>query len=120
MLLPVAATLDRLVTLTAPGAPVAPVIAALDEVAAGIAADRPALVQARASASLLAQVDRVQAMAVQLGGALRELVRTDGMTTFDPAFAADDAGWDANFREHAAIVRRAASAQAPIVSATSV
>jgi hypothetical protein len=31
------------------------------------------------------------------------------MTSFDPAFAADDAEWDANFREHAELVRRAAA-----------
>jgi hypothetical protein len=107
MLLPVAATLDRLVTLTAPGAPVAPVIAALDEVAAGVAVAHPALEQAKASAWLLGQMDRVQGMATQLAGALRELAANDGMTTFDPAFAADDAAWDANFREHAELVRRA-------------
>jgi hypothetical protein len=78
MLLPVAATLDRLVVLTAPGAPVAPVIAALGEVAAGLAADRPALEQAHASAWLLGQVDRVQGMATRSAARSPSSPRTTG------------------------------------------
>lgn len=126
MLLPAASSLDRLVTLTAPGAPVAPVIAELGSVARELEQARPALEQASASAWMLGQVDRVHGMATQLGGALSQLVREDGMTSFDPAFAADDAEWDATFREHAELVRSAqrvldaAAGQASIVSATSV
>jgi hypothetical protein len=104
-----AASLDRLVALTAPGAAVAPVIEELATVDRELQAARPALEQARASAYTLGQLDRVQGMATQLGSALAQLVREDGMTTFDPAFAADDAEWDATFREHAEIVRRAAT-----------
>ena len=132
MLLPAASSLDRLVTLTAPGAPVAPVIAELATVARELDDARPALEQARASAYTLGQVDRVHGMATQLGSSLEQLVREDGMTTFDPAFATDDPEWDATFREHAAIVRQAQDVldagagadagpgQARIVSATSV
>lgn len=126
MLLPAAASLDRLVTLTAPGAPVAPVIAELQALARELDDARPVLERAAASPYTLGELARVEGMANQLGSALAQLVREDGMTTFDPSFASDDPEWDATFREHATIVRRAqavldaAAGQSSIVSATSV
>ncbi|MEO6867979.1 MAG: hypothetical protein ABI200_08155 [Gaiellales bacterium] len=108
MLIPAATTLDHLVRLTAPGAPVTPVIRALDEVQAGAAAARPALVQAKASVWMLGEVDRIRGAAQTLRDSLAELQERDGMTSFDPAFAADDAAWDAWFTESAGILRIAA------------
>ncbi|MCW2925080.1 MAG: hypothetical protein JWM98_2484, partial [Thermoleophilia bacterium] len=84
-------TFDRLVQLTAPGAPVAPVVAALADAAGEVVALRPALEQAHASAYLLGEMDRITGAARTLHDSLAELAATDGMTTFDPAFASDDA-----------------------------
>ncbi len=83
---------------------------------------RPALVQAKASAWLLDELGRVGGSAMSLHDALAELVQRDGMSTFDAAYAADDASWDAWFTESAELVRRAEGAlgQAPISSTPSV
>lgn len=109
MLLPAAASLDRLVTLTAPGAPVAPVIDELDAVNRLVQSALPALEQARVGAALVDQLDRIRNSAGTLRDSLRELVELDGMTTFDPAFAADDPAWDAWFVQSAQLVRDAAA-----------
>lgn len=109
MLIPAATTLDRLVTLTAPGAPVAPVVTALNDVRTALDAGRPALEQARASAWLIGEIDRIRGAASTLRDSLHELAQVDGMTHFDPAFAADDPGWDAWFTQSAELVRQAAT-----------
>jgi hypothetical protein len=109
MLITAASRLDQLVQLTAPGAPVAPVVAALDEVQSIVRDSLPALEQARASASLVDGLRRIANSAGQLHDSLAELATVDGMTTFDPAFAADDASWDTWFRESATVVRAAAA-----------
>ena len=107
MLITAAATLDRLVPLTAPGASVAPVVIALDEIGRELGSARPALEQAKASTWLLGQVDRVRGGTGTLRDALQELTARDGMTTFDASFAADDASWDSTFAEYAEIVSMA-------------
>lgn len=109
MLLPTAATLDRLVTLTAPGAPVAPVVQALGDVEAQVRDALPALRQSRAGAGLVDQLDRIRNSAGMLRDSLAELQAVDGMKTFDAAFAADDASWDAWFTQSAQLVREAAA-----------
>ncbi len=122
-------TLEQLAAITAPGAPVAPVITGLDAVARDVGETvRPALVQARASQWLLGEVDRIRGAATTLRDSLSQLAEHEGMTTFDAAFAADDPEWDARFGEYADILGRAqlvlAAAtvgnQAPITSTASV
>ncbi|MCB0879886.1 MAG: hypothetical protein KDC46_13010 [Thermoleophilia bacterium] len=110
MLIDAARTLDHLVTMTAPGAPVAPVVDALGEVARTIRAELPGVEQSRAGAAFVDELARVANSAGKLGESLQELASTDGMTTFDPAFAADDASWDDWFTHAAASVRDAAQA----------
>lgn len=87
----------QLVQLTAPGAPVAPVIAELDSAVRSIVRATPELTQAHASAQLLDDLDRIRGSAATLRNTLQELVTNDGMSTFDAAFAADDPDWDAKF-----------------------
>jgi hypothetical protein len=102
--------LQQLVTLTAPGAPVGPAIAKLDDVVQSIRAARPALAQARAGAELLDELDRIQGSAATLRNALADLIANDGMTTFDPAFSQDDASWDAWFTASAKTLAQAEQA----------
>ena len=109
MLITTASTLDRLVTLTAPGAPVAPVIAALGDVEAQVRDALPALEAAPGGVRLVDQLDRIRNSAGMLRDSLAELQAVDGMTTFDAAFAADDASWDAWFSQSAQLVRDAAA-----------
>lgn len=118
MLIDAATSLDRLVAMTAPGAPVAPVVEELHAVAATIRSQLPALEQARTGASTLEALGRIANSAGQLGDSLDELVRVDQMTTFDAAFAADDAQWDDWFVRAASSVRDAAGQ--PMRSASSV
>lgn len=126
MLIDVARSLHRLVSLTAPGAEVRPVVELLASVADDLGASRPALVHAAASEWLLGEVDRIAGAARTLHDSLDELELRDGMTTFDAAFAADDASWDAWFAEAADLVRRAQgvidahAGQSAIASARSV
>jgi hypothetical protein len=119
MLIHAATLLDQLVTLTAPAAQVAPVVESLASVASTIRAELPALEQARTSAAMLDDLQRIANSAGQLHDSLDELMRVDGMQTFDPAFAADDAAWDDWFTRSAEIVRAAAAGQ-PITSTASV
>ena len=108
MLITTASTLDRLVTLTAPGAAVAPVVAALGEVEVQVRDALPALEAMRGGVGLVDQLARIRNSAGMLRDSLSELQSVDGMTTFDPAFAADDASWDAWFTKSAQLVRDAA------------
>jgi hypothetical protein len=119
MLIDAAAMLDQLVILTAPAAEVAPVVEALSSVASTIRSELPALEQAQTGAVALDQLGRIANSSEQLRSSLDELMRVDGMTTFDPAFAADDAEWDSWFMRSAEIVRTVASDQ-PITSTASV
>jgi hypothetical protein len=116
MLIDAAASLDRLVTLTAPGAAVAPVVDELASVAATIRAELPALAQARTSAALVDELGRIANSAGQLHDSLAELARDDGMTTFDPVFSADDPAWDDWFTRSATIVRDAVQASRSTMS----
>lgn len=109
MLISTATTLDRLMTLTAPGAPVAPVVAALGEVESQLRDAVPALEASRGGSGLADQLDRIRNSAGMLRESLAELQAVDGMTTFDAAFSADDAGWDAWFTQSAQLVRDAAA-----------
>lgn len=109
MLITAASTLDRLVTLTAPGAPVAPVVTALGEVETEVRAALPALEAARGGATLADQLARIRNSAGTLRESLEELQSVDRMTTFDPAFAADDPSWDTWFTQSAQLVRDAAA-----------
>lgn len=109
MLIHAASSLQSLVALTAPGAPVAPVVVALGQVRDSLLESLPALRQSRAGAVLVDQVDRTRNSADQLHHSLAELVRTEGMTTFDASFAADDPSWDAWFTESAQILSDAAT-----------
>ncbi|MCW2924532.1 MAG: hypothetical protein JWM98_1936, partial [Thermoleophilia bacterium] len=61
-------------------------------------------------AYLLGEMDRITGAARTLHDSLAELAATDGMTTFDPAFASDDASWDEWFTASAALVRTAEQA----------
>ncbi|MCW2949114.1 MAG: hypothetical protein JWN41_127 [Thermoleophilia bacterium] len=99
----------RLVALTHVGSPVAPVIATLDHAVRSLDAARPALEQTHASATTLDAVDRAQGGAATLRNALAELQANDGMTKFDPSFAADDPAWDANFSGWADALQSAAA-----------
>lgn len=109
MLITTAATLDRLVTLTAPGAPVAPVVAALGDVEAHVRDSLPVLGAARGGSGFVDQLDRIRNSAGVLRESLAKLQSAEGMTTFDAAFAADDASWDAWFTQSAQLVRDAAA-----------
>ena len=93
--------------MTAPRAPVKPVVAALTELGTSLDAARPKLIDAHASEWLLGEVDRVRSAGTTLRDSLIQLVEQDGMKTFDPAFAADDVSWDAWFAESAEVVDRA-------------
>lgn len=119
MLIDAARMLDHLVMITAPAAQVAPVVDALARVATTIREQLPALEQARTSAKLLDEVHRIANSAEQLRSSLVELMRVDGMTTFDAAFAADEPAWDAWFTRSAELLRSVAQDQ-PIVSTASV
>ena len=110
MLIDAAASLDRLVLLTGPGKPVAPVVAELESVAGTIRAQLPAVEQARAGAAFVDDLARIANAAGQLGDSLQELADVDGMTDFDAAFAADDPGWDSWFASSAQLVRDAGQA----------
>lgn len=112
MQIPAAQSFRQLVSLTAPGAPVAPVIAQLDAAVQSLKAVRPALEQAHASAQLLDDVDHIQGSAATLRNALFDLQTNDGMVTFDAAFAADDADWDAKFTSWATTLEHGAGATA--------
>ncbi len=113
MLITTASTLDRLVTLTAPGAPVAPVVAALGEVETQVRDALPALEASRGGGGLVDQLDRIRNSAGMLRQSLAELQAVDGMANFDAAFAADDASWDAWFTRSAQLVRDAAASIQP-------
>ncbi len=113
MLITTASTLDRLVTLTAPGAPVAPVVAALGEVESQVRDALPALEASRGGFGLVDQLDRIRNSAGMLRESLADLESVDGMTTFDAAFEADDASWDAWFTQSAQLVRDAAAMIGP-------
>jgi hypothetical protein len=108
MLIDAARTLDSLVTMTAPGASVPPVAAALQDVSTTIRAELPALRRAGLGASSVDGLERIANSTGQLHDSLDELVRVDGMATFDPAFAQDDHEWDAWFASSAQVVREAA------------
>ncbi|MCW2962041.1 MAG: hypothetical protein JWM90_2428 [Thermoleophilia bacterium] len=102
-----ATSFDKLITLTAPGAAVAPVVAELDSAAASLRAARPVFAQAQVSAQLLGELDRIQGAAATLRNALHELEHRDGMTVFDAAQSADDVHWDAWFTRSAELIRSA-------------
>ncbi len=104
-----ASSLDRLVSLTAPGAQVAPVVEELRTVEQSLRDALPGLRQSRTGASLVDQLDRVRNSAGTLRESLEELMTRDGMTSFDPAFTSDDASWDTWFTHSAQLVRDAAS-----------
>lgn len=110
MLIAAASTLDRLVTLTAPGAAVAPVVAALADVETHVEDALPALRQSRVGAALVDELDRIRNSAGMLRDSLAELQSVDSMTTFDAAFSADDASWDAWFAQSAQLIRDAVAA----------
>ncbi len=113
MLAPAASTLDRLVSLTAPNAPVAPVVAALADVESQVREALPSLRALPAGGALADQLDRIRNSAGTLRTSLAELSAVDGMTAFDQAFAADDASWDAWFTQSAQLVRDAAALLSP-------